>query len=211
VARAPARGRSVRRAAASPPIASSTDALRQHGTDSWKKPNIHSQFNKAEGVTSLGMTLLPFKSKIKGPAPPAADGADDIIDEAIMLFRANVLFASFDVEGPADRVLVYATLYISQCLTRLDAKGKNKAEGLKIMTELARESFALPGESGWMLGGHFPTPKSRAEADQARAYLKHFREELGTRLVECVYNADGSPNKFWMAYSKRKFMNIPIS
>jgi actin related protein 2/3 complex subunit 3 len=157
------------------------------------------------------MSLLPIKSKIKGAAPPAPDGADDVIDEAIGLFRANVLFASFDIQGGADRLLVYLTLYIQQCLCRLDAKGKNKAEGSKLMIELARESFPLPGETGWPLGGHFPTPKARAESDQARNYLKHIREELGTRLVESVYNADGTPNKFWMAFSKKKFMGIPMS
>ena len=136
---------------------------------------------------------------------------EDIVDEAIALFRANVLYASFDIQGPADRLLVYLTLYIQQCLVRLDAKGKNKTEGLKVMVDLARETFPLPGEGGWPLGGHFPTPKSRQETDQARGYLKHVREELGTRLVDNVYNADGTPNKFWMAYSKRRFMGIPVS
>jgi actin related protein 2/3 complex, subunit 3 len=157
------------------------------------------------------MSLLPIKSKIKGAAPSAPDDADDILDEAIATFRANVLFASFDIQGGADRLLAYLTLYIQQCLCRLDAKGKTKADGTKIMIELAREAFPLPGETGWMLGGHFPTPKARAEADQARNYLKHVREEIGMRLVDAVYNADGTPNKFWMAFSKKKFMNIPMS
>jgi len=82
---------------------------------------------------------------------------------------------------------------------------------MKLMLELGRDNFPLPGESGWPLGGHFPTPKSRAESDQARAYLKHVREETGARLCEIVYNGDGTPNKYWMAFSKRKFMNIPVS
>lgn len=157
------------------------------------------------------MRLLPIKSKVKGSAPPGPDGQDDCIDEAIALFRANVLYASFDVEGPADRLLCYLTMYISQCLVRLDAKGKTKADGIKLMTEIGRENFPLPGESGWQLGGHFPSAKSRSEMDQARAYLKHVREECGLRLCEHVYNADGTPNKFWMAFSKRRFMGIPVS
>lgn len=162
-----------------------------------------------DGLQGIGMTLLPIKSKIKGAAPSAPEDADDVIDEAINTFRANVLFASFDIQGGADRLLVYLTLYIQQCLCRLDAKGKSKAEGQKIMFETAREAFPLPGETGWPLGGHFPTPKARQEADQVRNYLKHVREELGTRLLDHVYNADGTPNKFWMAFSKKKFMNIP--
>ena len=61
------------------------------------------------------------------------------------------------------------------------------------------------------LGGHFPSAKSRSEMDQARAYLKHCREECGLRLCEAVYNADGTPNRYWMAFSKRRFMGIPVS
>ena len=157
------------------------------------------------------MSLLPIKSKTKGAAAPAPEDGDDVVDEAIQTFRANVLFSAFDIQGGADRLLVYLTLYIQQCLCRLDSKGKSKAEGSKLMIELARETFPLPGEPGWPLGGHFPTPKSRQETDQARNYLKHVREELGTRLVEYVYNADGTPNKYWMAFSKKKFMNIPTN
>ena len=43
----------------------------------------------------------------------ATDEAD-IVDEAIDYFRANVLFRSFEMEGAADRVLAYLTLYIQQ-------------------------------------------------------------------------------------------------
>ena len=38
----------------------------------------------------------------------------DIVDEAIDYFRANVLFRSFEMQGAADRVLAYLTLYIQQ-------------------------------------------------------------------------------------------------
>lgn len=175
-------------------------------------PAIHSTLNKAEGIQCMGMTLLPFKSKVKGTAPPAPEGQDDIVDEAIALFRANVLFASFDIDGPADRLLVYLTLYIQQCLVRMDAKGvKTKKDAEKIMIDLAREQFPMPGEAGWALGGHIPAAKSRTEADQCRAYLKHIREEIGMRMLDCVFYPDGNINKFWMAYSKKKFMNIPVT
>lgn len=44
----------------------------------------------------------------------AAEAGPDIVDEAVDYFRANVLFRSFEVKGPADRVLVYLTLFIQQ-------------------------------------------------------------------------------------------------
>ena len=61
------------------------------------------------------------QTTVRGPAiqlPPLEDGeakADehqDIVDEAIAYFRANVLFKSFEVKGSADRVLAYLTLFI---------------------------------------------------------------------------------------------------
>lgn len=36
----------------------------------------------------------------------------DVVDEAIHLYRANILFKSFKVQGGADRILVYLTCYI---------------------------------------------------------------------------------------------------
>ncbi len=44
-------------------------------------------------------------------------------------------------------------------------------------------------------------------ADMLRSYFKQCREELGVRLVEVAFNADGSVNKWWMQFSKRQFMN----
>ncbi len=43
--------------------------------------------------------------------------------QALRLFRANVLFRSFDVANSADRLLVYLTLYTSVCLKRMVVLG----------------------------------------------------------------------------------------
>eukprot|EP00612_Vaucheria_litorea_P002350 CAMPEP_0171458348 /NCGR_PEP_ID=MMETSP0945-20130129/4065_1 /TAXON_ID=109269 /ORGANISM="Vaucheria litorea, Strain CCMP2940" /LENGTH=154 /DNA_ID=CAMNT_0011984143 /DNA_START=122 /DNA_END=583 /DNA_ORIENTATION=- len=149
-------------------------------------PAYHSAFNGERVETVCGMSLLPLKTKIKGPAMKASESNEDIIDEAIKFFRANVLFASFEVKGGADRVLIFLTLYISQCLKRME-KANNKASGNKILFELAKEKFPLPGEKGWPLGGHILSPKGRAEEDNVRAYMKQLREETGIRLLEILY------------------------
>ena len=39
---------------------------------------------------------------------------EDIIDEALFLFRGDVYFANFEIRGPADRLLVVLILYISR-------------------------------------------------------------------------------------------------
>ena len=45
-------------------------------------------------------------------------------------------------------------------------------------------------------------------ADLLRSYLKQVREETSGRLMEKVYRQNGTPNKWWLAFAKRKFMNI---
>lgn len=52
-----------------------------------------------------------------------------------------------------------------------------------------------------------PIPKSSNEADNLRAYFRQLREACVVRLVDRVYNEDNTPNKHWIAYSKKKFMN----
>lgn len=70
------------------------------------------------------------------------------------------------------------------------------------------QTFAIPGDSGFCLGGFFSNPAARSEADQFRAYFLQLRTEAGMRFIEHIYNADETPNKFWFQFSKRKFMNI---
>jgi len=167
----------------------------------------HSSLNDAADVEIVcGCSVLPIKTTTRGPAPVAAEGEEDIIDETLGYFKANVLFKHFEVKGPADRVLIYLTLYITQCLKKLDT-APSKMEALKMLTAMAHENFALPGEAGFALGSFFPKPASTQESDLARAYLKQLREEMGRRLLTKVYDDAGEPSKFWLVFAKRRFMN----
>jgi len=150
--------------------------------------------------------MLPIKTTTRGPAPAAAEGQDDIIDETLNFFKANVLFKHFEVKGTADRVLIYMTLYITQCLKKLEGTN-GMAEGIKALTAMAHETFAIPGDGNFALGNFFPAPQTSQEADMCRAYLKQLREEMGRRLVTKVYNDAGEPSKFWIVFAKRRFMN----
>ena len=47
---------------------------------------------------------------------------EDIIDEALRLFRASILFKNFEVRGPADKTLIYLTCYIAKCLETIAKK-----------------------------------------------------------------------------------------
>ena len=76
------------------------------------------------------------------------------------------------------------------------------------MKEIGREKFKMPGENGFELGMFFPKAESRSETDTARNYMKQFREEAADRIAERVFNEDGTPNKFWLAFSRRKFLGL---
>ena len=175
-------------------------------------PAYHSSFNAEAGFeTACAVPLLPLATSVRGPAPKLAAGEElDIIDETLKFFRANMFFSSFDVQGGGDRLLIYLTLYASQCIKRAVKKGTTKADGTKALFQLANEPFAIPGESGWKLGGFFTNPGAKKEGDKLRSYLKQAREELGVRICEHIYNEDGTPNKWWMQYGKRDFMNIKV-
>ena len=175
-------------------------------------PAYHSSFNEQDGdfKQACSVTLLPLKTSVRGPAPKLAEGeTKDIIDECLTFFRANMFFSAFDVKGGSDRLLIYLTLYAAQCIKRCQ-KIKNKKEGEKILYNLANESFAIPGQNGWKLGGHFATPKTSKEGEQLRSYLKQAREELSSRIAVKLYSEDGTQNKWWMQYGKRDFMGIKL-
>ena len=167
----------------------------------------HSKYNEAAGAQVVcGCSVLPLSTQARGPAPAAADGAEDVIDETLYYFKANVLFKHFEVKGPADRVLIYLTLYVTQCLRRLEG-APSQLDALKALTTMAHEEFALPGDAAFPLGSFFPAPANAREAEFARAYLRQLREEVGRRLVPKVYDAAGEPSKFWLVYAKRRFLN----
>ncbi|KAJ3375186.1 subunit of the Arp2/3 complex [Allomyces arbusculus] len=172
-------------------------------------PVYHSSFNAVDGAPQLGnMALLPIKSKTRGYAPTPADfAADDIIDEALNLFRANCLFRNFEIQGPADRVLIYLILFISDCLSKLSTT-TSRNDASRTLVTLAVGSFAMPGDAGFPLNALYAPPASMVEKENLRAYMTQLRQETVSRLLDRLYSEDESkPSKWWMAFSKRKFMN----
>eukprot|EP01083_Nonionella_stella_P051279 136144_1 len=168
-------------------------------------PVYHSQIDESGCTIACGAALLPLKNG-KAPAPTCRDD-QDIIDESIVLFRANVMFRNFELQGGADRTLVYTTVFISQLIREL-VRQKDKGSATKHAYTYARKNFLVPGESGFKIPGFFKNPESRDESEKFRAYFKQVREQICERLPEVVYNEDGTQNKFWFQFSKRKFMNI---
>lgn len=136
-------------------------------------PAYHSAYNDlpSDQVTTIAsISILPFQTKIRGPAPPplsvTSSGELDILGEAIELFRANSLFRNFEIKGGADRLLIYLILFISQCLTIL-ATAKvpmSQNEAIKQLSTTAVDQFSLPGDAGFPLNNLYQPPANRMEA-----------------------------------------------
>ncbi|KAI0082360.1 actin-like protein ARPC3 [Panus rudis PR-1116 ss-1] len=195
-------------------------------------PAYHSSFNEEPDVRVIGnMSVLPIKTKIRGPAPlgvynqrmvhqhdsshfiiyvPADPNNADIIDETLDLFRANSLFRNFEIKGPADRLLIVLILFVSDCLAKLGSARTppSQLEAGKMLNTLAVDSFPIPGDANFPLNAHYALPASRADAEYLRGYLTQVRQELAARLIERLYaDGTGKPSKWWMSFQKRRFMN----
>jgi actin related protein 2/3 complex, subunit 3 len=107
------------------------------------------------------MAILPLRTQFKGPAPQAKI-EQDIIDEAIYYFKANIFFRTYEVKSEVDRVLIYITLYIPECLKKLQ-RCANKNQGMNEMYTLAISKFDIPGESLFPLNSVYAKPSTPAE------------------------------------------------
>src|ERR1700712_4755789 len=96
-------------------------------------PAYHSVFLDEPNQQVIGnFALLPLRTRTRGPAqqlPPLTDVSDldiepshtsyDPLDETPSLFRANTFFRNFEIKGPADRVLIYGILFVSEALSKI--------------------------------------------------------------------------------------------
>jgi actin related protein 2/3 complex subunit 3 len=159
--------------------------------------------------------LLSFRTKVRGPiaSVDSNDIADelDVIDEALLYFRANVFFKNYEIQGDSDRVLIYLTLYISECLKRLQ-KATKKSLATNDLHSLAIAKFDIPGDTSFPLPTVYTRPASNEEADLLRQYLIQVRQEIGLRLCDRVFESDlARPSKWWTCFAKRRFMDISLS
>ena len=88
---------------------------------------------------------MPLKTKTSGPAPKAESEIEDVVDEGINFFRANVFFKNFEVRSNADRVIVFLTVFIQKCLEVI-AKNPNEADAKKNLMNLIGEQIPGSGD-----------------------------------------------------------------
>ncbi|KAK6194351.1 hypothetical protein LQW54_011536 [Pestalotiopsis sp. IQ-011] len=188
-------------------------------------PAYNSMFNEDPNPPRLigNFPLLPLRTKTRGPAYTlpapaeplaAAESPDpdsdsyDILDEVLSLFRANTFFRNFEIQGPADRLLIYGILYLSEVLGKIRPTYGVREAQKEVMNTALDLNFSIPGDPGFPLNQMYEPPRDRQDAEQLRQYLAQVRQELATRLLARVYEegGDGKPSKWWLSFTKRKFM-----
>ncbi|KAI0205544.1 ARP2/3 complex ARPC3 subunit [Astrocystis sublimbata] len=189
-------------------------------------PAYNSMFNETEGYTPRligNIPLLPLRTRTRGPAevlpapdpplppnesPDAESESYDILDEALLLFRANTFFRNFEIQGNPDRLLIYSILFISECLGKIRPSHGLRDANKELMNIALDNNFSIPGDPGFPLNQMYEPPQDRQDAEQLRQYLAQVRQELATRLLARVYDEseDGKPSKWWLSFTKRKFM-----
>jgi actin related protein 2/3 complex subunit 3 len=110
--------------------------------------------------------LLPLRTKTRGPAYtlPAPDTAlaahespdpdsdsYDIRDEVLSLFRANTFFRNVEIQGPADRLLIYGILWVSECLGKIRPTYGVRDATKEVQNTALDLNFAIPGDPGFPL------------------------------------------------------------
>jgi hypothetical protein len=114
------------------------------------------------------IALLPLRTRTRGPAyqlPPLpaehpahaevdpSSESYDPIDEILSLFRANTFFRNFEIKGPADRLLIYGILFLSECLGKVRSNmGPRDAEKVRQVT--GRNIRWMRSKCNWTLLRH---------------------------------------------------------
>lgn len=118
---------------------------------------------------------------------------------------------------------------MTECLKKLQ-RCASKSQGQNEMYSLAISRFDIPGEAGFPLNSVYGKPQTQQDAgseiqpapttqssktatfsDFLRAYLTQLRQETGQRVCDRVYGDDGKPSKWWLCFSKKKFMDKSLS
>ena len=99
--------------------------------------------------------LLPLRTRVRGPAytlpldaslpahlsPEPDSESYDALDEVLSLFRANTFFRNFEIQGPADRLMIYGILWVSECLGKI----RPSMSGRYVVMICSREGRGLMG------------------------------------------------------------------
>ena len=175
-------------------------------------PAYHSKFNEVESEKYCGIPILNYRKKSSAILDPkkitnAAEGSFDIIDEAIIYFRVNVFFKNYPIDGDADKLIVYLTVFIQKILEKAALADEKKA--------MANIRALVDGCEYVRRADNFfnvlvtDTP---GQMESLKKYLKELRAETVDRMINILYeNPETKMDKrFWVALGKKKFMGYDM-
>lgn len=146
------------------------------------------------------------------PEQATAKDFRDILDEVLYYFKARMMLKTFPMEGPADRLSLYLTLYLQQCIRRVSKQEApfSATQCRNLLQMMAMERPIAPGDHGYPFNAVYSRgPDDDKNSDAFHDYLKQLRLELSYRLTERLYafpEADGGPNKFWMTFARKDLL-----
>ena len=131
----------------------------------------------------------------------------DIIDEAIIYFRANVLFKNFNIEGDADKPLVYITFFNQKCLEKVNDPNQQKAK--ENMKKLVDQCEYVPTTENFF---NVLVTKKDSEVPSLQKYLKTIRKETVERLTHILFEDEKTKMdyKYLVVLGKKKFMGYEM-
>lgn len=179
-------------------------------------PAYHSKLANVGQQTLGNMAFLTFRTNFRGPVQICDEKhlVDDldIVDEALLYFKPNVFFRTYEIQSDADRVIIYLTLYISECLKRA-LKCTSRDQANTELYSLAISRFDIPGDPNFPLNGMFHRPSKQEHIDLMKAYLTQLRQECSHRLLDRIFDDTNQqkPSKWWTCFAKRKFMDITLT
>lgn len=146
----------------------------------------------------------------------------DIIDEALYFFKSNVFFKQFEILNESDRTLVYLHLFIIECLklmSRFTASSTTANLDRKLIKQQiinnlcnSHKQIQIPGDLKFQLNHIFRSPSDQSGKDEMRQYLFQLRLECFLRLFDLIWPSnDNLPSKWWICFSKRKFINLNLN
>ncbi|CAI2382608.1 unnamed protein product [Moneuplotes crassus] len=162
-------------------------------------PAYHSKFTDEDYDAPFGIAILPIKTDAEG---------EDIIDEALTYFRANIYFQNFEIKSNADRTLIFLTVLIQKCLNLLHPAGEDEKEARKIMSAFCKDPIPSMTSSRFFM--KYVTSTSTGKADDLAKYFKELRKALVERLLGILFNPEWGTmdHKFWIQFYKRKFLKF---
>ena len=178
-------------------------------------PSYHSVWNKKEPDQKYcGIPVFDFK-KDKTPSldykklnVPINQIELDIIDEAIIYFRANVLFKNFSIDGDADKLIVYITVFIQKCLEKAGLNTEPNTAKVN-MKKLIDSCEYIPNTENFF---NVLVDKKDNEISNLQKYLKEIRKEVVSRLIYILYDNQQTSidRKFCLPLGKKKFMGYDM-